>query len=151
MRGMKPAARTIASLEDLRTEAEAFAGSLSPQEGRATLVTLSGALGAGKTAFVQAAAKALGLEDQVTSPTFVLSKSYALPEGRAFRRLVHMDAYRLKGAEELPPTGFHEDMKDAGALIMLEWPEMVEGALPQADVKVRLDARPDQSREISYA
>src|SRR3990167_6998785 len=116
--------KELNSLDDLAQEAAALAARLMPKEDGATLVTLSGELGAGKTSFTQALARAYGVEEQVTSPTFVLEKIYALPSS-AFARLVHIDAYRLKDGSEIAPLGFDELMRDPGTLIVLEWPERV--------------------------
>lgn len=115
----------------------------------ATLVTLSGELGAGKTAFTKAAAKALGVEEIITSPTFVLEKIYLLGE-QPFKRLIHIDAYRLEKGADLAPLGFDELMQDAGNLILLEWPEKVDDVLPAATVRISLTVNPDGSRIIFY-
>lgn len=143
--------KELHSLEELSTEAEALVARLTPKEDRATLITLSGELGAGKTSFTQALAKALGIEDHVTSPTFVLEKIYALPERKHFTRLAHIDAYRLKSGTELSPLGFGALMQEPNTLIVLEWPEMVKDTLPSADVSITLVVRDDESRTISYA
>lgn len=143
--------RTLDSLETLEAEAAAFARILKPSQGHATLVTLSGNLGAGKTTFTQAVAKALGVLEPVTSPTFVLAKPYPLPAGSAFSKLVHIDAYRLEGGKDLAPLAFEEMMADAGTLILLEWPEMVADGLPKADVSITLEPVSDTARTISYA
>lgn len=140
----------IATLDGLREAANALIEGLAPREHGATLITLSGELGAGKTAFVQAVAKALGVEDAVTSPTFVLEKIYMLPPYGPWKRLVHIDAYRLKGGAELGALGFDEAMQDVGNLIMLEWPEMVADRLPEPAAALRLETHPDGSRIISY-
>ena len=71
--------KAITTLEELEAEAGRFAIGLVPRENGATLVTLSGELGAGKTAFTKAVARTLGVEQIVTSPTFVLEKVYQLP------------------------------------------------------------------------
>lgn len=142
--------KRIESLGELAAEATAFVHTLSPRAEGATLVTLSGELGAGKTAFTKEVAKALGVEEVITSPTFVLEKVYAL-QGAAFKRLVHIDAYRLEAASELGPLGFDELMKDAGNLVMLEWPQMVRDALPAAAVAISLKALPDGAHTIAYA
>ncbi|HEX5774724.1 MAG TPA: tRNA (adenosine(37)-N6)-threonylcarbamoyltransferase complex ATPase subunit type 1 TsaE [Candidatus Paceibacterota bacterium] len=141
--------RELASTEELAAEAGMLAARLRPKEGGATLVTLSGELGAGKTAFVQALARALGVTEAVTSPTFVLEKIYALPVGGSFARLAHIDAYRLEGAHALAPLGFAELMKDSGTLVALEWPEKVQAELPAADVAIRL-AVAGEGRVIAY-
>lgn len=131
--------KTLGAVEELVQEAEAFAGSLAPKEAGAMLVTLSGELGAGKTTFAQALARALGITETVTSPTFVLEKIYRLPEGKPFARLAHIDAYRLEGKGALVPLGFDELMQDRGTLVVLEWPEKVADELPKADVALRLE------------
>lgn len=143
--------RVISTLDELQAEAKALVGRLTPKAKGATLITLSGELGAGKTAFTKAVAKALGVEDHVTSPTFVLEKIYLLPEKSAFTRLVHIDAYRLKSGEDLVALGFDELMKDSGTLVMLEWPEQVANTLPGADTHVKLEVLIDSTRKISYA
>lgn len=142
--------KRIENLEALETEAADFIRSLTPRD-TATLVTLSGELGAGKTTFTQAVARALGVSDPVTSPTFVLEKIYELPEGTPFKKLVHIDAYRLKSGSELKPLGFDEVMKDPGTLVLLEWPERVADALPVPAVAITLTPLPDNARTLSYA
>ncbi|MEK7144491.1 MAG: tRNA (adenosine(37)-N6)-threonylcarbamoyltransferase complex ATPase subunit type 1 TsaE [Patescibacteria group bacterium] len=143
---MEKVIRTIVELEE---EAARFITSLTPSSHGATLVTLRGELGAGKTAFTKAVAKVLGVEETVTSPTFVLEKIYILNRQK-FARLVHIDAYRLEKGSDLAPLGFDELMQDKDNLILLEWPEKVIGALPSPAVKVSLAACPDGSHTISY-
>jgi tRNA threonylcarbamoyladenosine biosynthesis protein TsaE len=114
------------------------------------LVTLSGELGAGKTSFTQGMAAALGIAGAVTSPTFVLEKLYELPEGAAFARLAHIDAYRLEGETTLTPLGFDDLYADPKNLIVLEWPERVSGQLPEADHALSFSVA-GGGRELSYA
>lgn len=142
--------RTIHSLDGLRAEAGLFVGSLAPREDRATLVTLSGELGAGKTAFSKAVAEALGVEEHVTSPTFVLMKLYPLSSAALFSQLVHIDAYRMKSGKELEALDFDTLMEDKGNLILLEWPEQVADALPAPDKAITLTVAPDNTRILSY-
>ncbi len=143
--------KVLSSLADLEVEAHALVERLSPKKDTATLVTLSGELGAGKTAFTQAVARAYGVSESVTSPTFVLEKVYALPEGSSFTHLIHVDAYRLESADELRVLGWETLMQEGGNLILLEWPENVREALPEAAVAIRLIPREDGSRLMSYA
>jgi len=143
--------KTIHSLEELGAEAQTFIASLTPQVGGATLITLSGELGAGKTAFTQALALALGITDVVQSPTFVLEKIYTLPEGRSFRRLVHIDAYRLTSGSDLRTIAFDQMMHDEENLIVVEWPERVADMLPPADAAITLVAHDDGTRTMTYA
>ena len=148
---MKKEAKTLAELGE---EAKRFVETLVSKEDGATLVTLTGELGAGKTAFVKAVAKALGVEEIVTSPTFVLEKIYLLHQSDghvvSFKRLIHIDAYRLEKGADLAPLGFDELMKDSGNLILLEWPEKVIDALPKLSMNISIVASTDDSRVISY-
>ncbi len=143
--------QTIRTLAELETEATRFLNTLVPGE-RATLVTLSGDLGAGKTAFTKTVAWALGVEESVTSPTFVLEKIYKIEKPDfPFKHLVHIDAYRLEEGAELAALGFDELMKDSSNLILLEWPEKVADILPVPTVKISITVNIDDSRTISYA
>jgi tRNA threonylcarbamoyladenosine biosynthesis protein TsaE len=141
--------KTVNTLAEFESEAIRFAGSLTRNQEGATLVTLRGELGAGKTAFTKAVARALGVEEVVTSPTFVLEKIYLL-EGQSFKRLIHIDAYRLEKGNDLAPLGFDRLMQDAENLILLEWPEKVADVLPVPTMKISFTVQDDDSRIISY-
>lgn len=107
--------------------------------GRAALLTLEGELGAGKTTFVQTLAKELGVAETVQSPTYVLMKSYEL-SGGVYKKLVHIDAYRLAGAHEfegLNPSAF---LLDEDALVCIEWPSRIEGALPKPNLTLEFSS-----------
>lgn len=142
--------RFLPNLEALTSEARTFAKTLTPRLHGATLITLSGELGAGKTSFVQGVASALGVVGSVTSPTFVLEKIYQL-HGPSFSKLVHIDAYRLTGGEELRALGFDELMGEVGNLVLLEWPEKVIDLLPAPAHRITLSIPSTEGRTISYA
>ena len=143
--------KKIRTLAELETEAAHFVAGLVPRENGATLVALSGELGAGKTAFTKATAHALGISEVINSPTFVLEKIYQLgSEASKFKRLIHIDAYRLSKGSDLAPLGFDEIMSDPGNLVLLEWPEKVLEALPEPVARISFVARPDGSRTLSY-
>ena len=96
-------------------------------------VSLAGELGAGKTCLVQGVARALGIEARVTSPTFVLVKSY---EGRL--RLVHVDVYRLDEVQDVLDLG--DEVLAPDAVTFVEWGDAVTAVLPgdRLDVELRL-------------
>ena len=106
--------------------------------GPGDVITLSGDLGAGKTAAARALIRYLAGDDsiEVPSPTFTLAQSYDLP---AFS-LVHADLYRIKDATELEEIGLSPLPEDAVALI--EWPERAAQALPQDRIDIALNHRP---------
>lgn len=96
------------------------------------VLALSGELGAGKTTFVQGLAKALGIREQITSPTFVLMKVYKIKKSvNNITRLCHIDAYRLDSADELAAIGAGEYIGDAKTLTAIEWPERVYAMIPK--------------------
>ncbi|OHB18819.1 MAG: tRNA (adenosine(37)-N6)-threonylcarbamoyltransferase complex ATPase subunit type 1 TsaE [Parcubacteria group bacterium RIFCSPHIGHO2_01_FULL_56_18] len=133
---------------EMEEEATAFLASLSPAKSGATIVTFSGDLGAGKTTFVKGIAHALGIEEHITSPTFVILKIYDL-HGQKFERLIHMDAYRLKGRQHLKVLGWDELVKDPGNLILVEWPEKIGEAIPEGAKRISLRYS-DEGRHIIY-
>src|SRR3989338_3529631 len=90
----------------------------------AVVLGLHGDLGAGKTTFVQMLADQLGVQESVTSPTFVIMKKYQTKDQR-FSTLVHIDAYRLESAEELEVLDFSSELSDEKNIICIEWAEKV--------------------------
>lgn len=116
----------------------------------ATVIGLSGELGAGKTTFVQGVARALSIVVPVASPTFVIEKIYAL-ENEPWQRLAHIDAYRLENGEELAHLGFRELAADPGNLIFIEWPERVAEVLPRGTIRGYFDVVADgKERSVRF-
>jgi tRNA threonylcarbamoyladenosine biosynthesis protein TsaE len=118
------------------------------------LVILSGDLGAGKTFFVRALARALGVRERVTSPTFALVNEYALPRGGVF---AHADVYRLLGADaatlrhELDRLGLRELRAD-GAIVAAEWGDDAIGALGGAvSLRVELSIAGSHARTVALS
>ena len=118
----------------------------------ALVIGLSGHLGAGKTAFTKIVAKTLGVEEEVTSPTFVIMKMYEMNAQNLvpWKRLVHIDAYRLERSEELAALDWEKLVADKNNLILIEWPENVglKEFEPQASLK--FEARGEE-RSITIA
>lgn len=140
----------VKNLEELRALAVRVLNIFAqkPQKGTATVIGLSGDLGAGKTAFTKCVASVLGITEVVTSPTFILEKVYIIPRGsivgQRFTKLVHIDAYRLGGghvsADGTWRDSAESDMRaldweallaDENNLVFIEWPEHVKDALPK--------------------
>lgn len=129
------------SLEEFSSVASSIARRFCAAKA-ATVVALSGELGAGKTTFVQAIAREYGILETVNSPTFVIEKVYSLSEA-PFEKLIHIDAYRLKEARELEMLGWNDLVSNPANLIFVEWPEKVPGLIPQDAIKVRFDIEGD--------
>ena len=67
----------------------------------------------------------------------------------SYKRLIHIDAYRLEGAHQLEVLGWKEIVADPSNLILIEWPEMVEGAIPQRAIKIKLGWISETERDIT--
>ncbi len=110
------------------------------------VVLLDGELGAGKTCFVRGLCEGLGGNPrQVSSPTFVIMQEYEI---NGDNRLVHIDAYRLAGEEELESIGWEELMKDQKTTIAIEWASKIQQALPSGAISVKIDHLGHNSRQI---
>lgn len=134
------------NLEETSKIAEDFVATLPKKSQRAIVVGLFGELGAGKTTFTGAAAKALGIIETVNSPTFVIQKIFPLTDGRKF---IHIDAYRLSHGQELINLGWNEISADPNNIIFIEWPEKVLDILPNDAFKVQFEHLDEKSRQIT--
>ncbi|MBI2048534.1 MAG: tRNA (adenosine(37)-N6)-threonylcarbamoyltransferase complex ATPase subunit type 1 TsaE [Parcubacteria group bacterium] len=141
---------TLHGVEEMNQQAEKLVASLHPQTHGATVITLSGDLGAGKTTFVQGIARALGIHEPITSPTFVIMKKYPI-DVRGYHTLVHIDAYRLKSAAELTVLGWGDVCADAGCIMCVEWPERVREVLPANHTPVVLTYIDEQTRTVAIS
>ena len=121
-----------------------------PQKKQATIITLSGDLGVGKTALVQELAKQLGIIEPITSPTFVIQKEYTVSSHAWVRRLVHIDAYRLENKTDLEHLGWNVIIDDPETLICFEWPEKVSGIELPDVLRIKLQLNSDHTRTISF-
>ncbi len=123
--------RRICSHSPAETEAigERLAGALQGNE----VLALYGGMGMGKTAFVRGLARGLGVCGEVSSPTFALVHEY---QGRV--PLYHFDMYRVGGWDDLYSTGFF-DYLDCGAVLVIEWSENIEAALPDGVIRITLE------------
>ncbi len=104
---------------------------------QACIVCLQGDLGAGKTTATQIIARVLGVENTIQSPTFVIRKSYQT-QNAVFKTLIHMDAYRLEGEENLEVLRLEEDFKSSHTLMIIEWPEIIESIIPENAIHVTI-------------
>ncbi|MFA5888881.1 MAG: tRNA (adenosine(37)-N6)-threonylcarbamoyltransferase complex ATPase subunit type 1 TsaE [Candidatus Paceibacterota bacterium] len=134
------------NLEQTQKIANDFVSTLLSNPDRATVVGLYGNLGAGKTTFTQCIAKAFGVIDTVTSPTFVLEKIYELTDQK-FTHLIHIDAYRIEKSSELLHLGWNDLISDPNNIVLIEWPERVADIMPE-HIKINLSHITENSREI---
>ena len=112
----------------------------------AIVVELIGDVGAGKTTFTRGLAEGLGIKEQITSPSFTISKSYALPNSTG--RLIHYDFYRLPDPG-LMLDDLRENLETPENIIIVEWGESVADILPENHLKIAIMYNEDGSRTIN--
>lgn len=108
------------------------------KEDKATVVYLQGDLGSGKTTFTKNLTKHLGLNLDITSPTFVILKSYDFPIEN-FKKLIHIDAYRLDSYKDLQKIKIDDYLNNKENLIFIEWPSVISDGEIKPDIKVMFD------------
>jgi tRNA threonylcarbamoyladenosine biosynthesis protein TsaE len=136
----------------------------------ATVLALQGELGAGKTTFTKSLARILGITDSVTSPTFVIQKTFSInsansenddknlvTENKAlakafsnnsFAQLIHIDSYRLDLSAELAHLGWHDLLNQKENLIVVEWPERIADILPMQYILLKFTHVDETTREV---
>ncbi len=118
-----------------------FAENLESEKFPGMVICVDGELGSGKTVFVKGFAKALGINETITSPTFSLIKEYQ--EGEL--PLYHMDVYRLDDSQEDFGLG---DYLNQDAVCIIEWPEMIEEQLPEERLDIKFKVIGDNTRVL---
>ena len=139
----------ISSEEGLPQAAREFVAATGCADSRGSRIfAFTGSMGVGKTTFISAVCRALGVdEDAVSSPTFAIVNEYRTA-GSA-EAIYHFDCYRIEEDEEALDMGI-EDYFDSGALCFIEWPDRIERFLPDDTVEVKIDVLEDGSRRVSF-
>lgn len=132
---------TIRTEKDIDRAAREF---LDAADGR-RLIAFHAPMGAGKTTFTSALCRALGVSDDVSSPTFSIINEYRDAHDRP---VYHFDFYRIDSEAQALDLGLDEYF-DSGALCLMEWPENAEAFLPEETLHVRITVADDGSRIIT--
>ncbi len=127
------------ALSALDTVVEKVLAALPADKTSATIIALSGNLGAGKTTFTQALGKKIGITETMQSPTYVLMKSYPIAFGR-YTKFIHIDAYRLIEPAEFKTLKPEEFLSNTTNLVCVEWPEQLAGMLPTPDITINFSS-----------
>jgi tRNA threonylcarbamoyladenosine biosynthesis protein TsaE len=113
------------------------------------VICLEGPLGCGKTCFVRGLAVGLGLDaTAVCSPSFVICRQYT---DHAALGLVHVDAFRLTGPQDLEAIGWDEVLEATDNVVAVEWPSRIEAALPAARIEVVMEHTGLRSRLMTLS
>jgi len=148
---------TIKNLDEMGEKARMFINTLGEQR----VIAFYGSMGAGKTTFIRALCQELGVIEPVTSPTFAIVNEYEVVDDQSsfhqssihqssIKKVFHFDFYRIKRLEEAYDMGF-EDYLYSGQLCLIEWPELIEGLLPDDAVRVHITVNDDGTRSVRVA
>lgn len=133
----------LQSIDNIEEAARQFVSTMGDE----TVYAFYGEMGAGKTTFINAICKVLGVEDDTTnSPSFSIINEYR--SDTTAELIYHFDLYRLESLEEAFDIGV-EDYFDSGALCFLEWPERIDDILPNDTIKVTIAVNDDNTRTIT--
>lgn len=132
----------INGIEDLPRAAKAFLA----HKGKANIVAFYGQMGAGKTTFITAVCRELGVKDVVNSPTFTIVNEYQAGDGKP---VYHFDFYRINRLSEAMDIGLYEYF-DSGELCLVEWPEMIEELLPEDTLKIQIMVEDADTRTLLF-
>lgn len=129
----------------------------------ATVLALRGDLGSGKTTFTKSLARILGINESITSPTFVIQKTFSISNknlitenkilaeaflNNSFAQLIHIDLYRLDLSAELAHIGWHDLLNQKENLIVVEWPERIADILPAQFILLKFSHVNETTREV---
>jgi len=132
----------IHSLDQIDAAAEDFL----KRTNHIPVIAFSGELGAGKTTFIQALCRAMGVKSEVNSPTFSLVNEYFTTEGKL---IFHFDLYRIEDPSELFDMGYEEYFY-SGAHCFIEWPEKARHLIPENALIAEIKVMNNGSREIQF-
>jgi tRNA threonylcarbamoyladenosine biosynthesis protein TsaE len=132
----------ISSLQELDSAAAQFL----ELAGEHLVIAFSGEMGAGKTTFIQALCRRLGVQVEINSPTFSLVNEYFTPAGNS---IFHFDLYRIETKEELFDMGY-EEYFFSGALCFIEWPEKARNLIPDDALWVNIVIGENDARLIQF-
>lgn len=115
---------------------------------KAFVIGLKGDLGGGKTTFVQGLAKALGIKEKITSPTFVLLKRFKINKNN-FENFYHIDCYRAEGPEDLKELGLKKIISSPKNIVAIEWAERIKTMLPKRFLMIEFQFIDKKKRKIT--
>ena len=127
-------------------ETENIGKTLAMSLSKGDAVLLRGNLGAGKTVFSRGFARGLGITEPVSSPTYTIVQEYELPDGG---RLYHLDLYRISGVNAALAFGVDEFLDDPQGISLIEWPDRIDGILPENAICVEIEHLSDSERRLT--
>lgn len=113
------------------------------------MLGLTGDLGSGKTTFVQAFLRSLGVRGRITSPTFIFVKGYALKKNKGeYKKAYHIDAYRVQKPRDLLHVGFREIVHSPRHIVLVEWADKLKKVMPKNTKWIKFEHMRGSRRSI---
>lgn len=130
-------------------ETQQFAESIARQMKGGEVLLLSGELGAGKTSFTQGFAKGLGITKRIISPTFIIMRTYDIPDNvMGLEHFFHVDLYRVHGEADVEGLGLPEIFNNNTTIVIVEWPDRLGSLKPQKRWELSLSTLGENKRQI---
>ena len=134
----------IRGLKQVQEFAKVFSKILVPGD----IVYLKGDLGTGKTTFVKGICRAMGVKDDIASPTFTIMREYALKKNKIY----HFDMYRIGSFEELSEFGFEDYIyNNVNDFVFIEWPDILEDNVDVKHILVEIERIDDETRKYTIS
>jgi tRNA threonylcarbamoyladenosine biosynthesis protein TsaE len=134
-------------------QTQKLAQKLAAQPDMLQVIALHGNLGSGKTTFVQGFARQLGIHKRLVSPTFIIMRTYEIPQSETKKThkkyLYHIDLYRIEGERDIEGLGIIEIMKDPKNIVAIEWPEKIAGLLSPEATNIYFEYIDETTRKIT--
>lgn len=112
------------------------------------IIAFNGEMGAGKTTLIHHICQHLGVQDNVSSPTFALINEYHFTENNTDRIIYHMDWYRLKGTDEAINAGMEDTLFRKDVYCFVEWPEVAQDILPYPHISIQINVISVTERQL---
>lgn len=141
---MKQIELKIENLDSIQHAAEQFVDAM----GDFSVFAFYGEMGAGKTTFINAICRTLGVDDITNSPSFSIANEYR--SETTAELIYHFDFYRIEDEREAEDIGI-DDYFESGAICLIEWPERIENLLPDHTVRVDIKPNDDNSRSVTLS
>jgi len=141
--------QTTYSLLDIHQAAQQFA----PYINRYHIFAFNGDMGAGKTTFISALCRQLGVNDPVSSPTFAIINEYKFKTSQtlSFKTIYHMDWYRIKNHAEAIGAGIEDCLNQPNSICLIEWPEKAPGIISKPFVQVNIQVLSETERMMQLS